>query len=186
MRKRDFSGQSGASAQAGPPSEERFSPESGKSSKTGPSLKARAIGYLSRREHSRHELARKLASHVNPDDPAELDQVLNELEQGNWLSNERFAQSLVNRRAPGKGTIAVMHELRQHGLDSGQLESIRQQLADTELQRAQAVWEKKFGVPPASPKEKARQIRFMASRGFSAAVLGKILGDLNSLDPNGD
>ena len=131
MRKRDFSGQSGESAQAGLPSEERFSPESGKSSKTGPSLKARAIGYLSRREHSRHEL-------------------------------------------------------RQHGLDSGQLESIRQQLADTELQRAQAVWEKKFGVPPATPKEKARQIRFMASRGFSAAALGKILGDLNNLDPNSD
>jgi regulatory protein len=186
MRKRDFSGQSGESARAGLPSKECFSPESGQSSKTGPSLKARAIGYLSRREHSRHELARKLAPHISPDDPAELDHVLNELEQGNWLSNERFAQSLVNRRAPGKGTVAVMHELQQHGLDSGQLESIRQQLAGTELQRAQAVWEKKFGAPPASVKEKARQIRFMASRGFSAAVLTKVLGDLNNPDPDAD
>lgn len=161
-----------------------FSGQSGKPPKAGPSLKARAISYLSRREHSRQELARKLAPHVSSSNPEQLDNVLNELEKGNWLSNERFAQSLVNRRAPGKGTVAVMHELRQHGLESHQLESIRRQLVDTELERAYAVWEKKFGTPPASPKEKARQIRFMASRGFSAAVLSKILGDLDNLDPN--
>ncbi|MAK55951.1 MAG: recombination regulator RecX [Pusillimonas sp.] len=149
------------------------------SSSRRPSLKARAIGYLSRREHSRQELARKLAPHANPDNPNELEELLNELEKGNWLSNERFAQSLVNRRAPGKGTAAVMHELRQHGLNPGQLASIQQELANTELERAKAVWEKKFGVPPASAKDKAKQIRFMASRGFSASVLGKILGDLN-------
>jgi len=185
MGKRHVSSQSAESARAGRSSQADFFTEAGGASKPGPSLKARAIGYLSRREHSRSELARKLAPHASQDNPAELDQVLDALEQGNWLSNERFAQSLVNRRAPGKGTAAVMYELRQHGLEPGQLESIRNELASTELERAKAVWEKKFGVPPASAKEKARQIRFMASRGFPAAIVSKILGDLDDFESGG-
>src|SRR5690606_41510001 len=81
------------------------------------SLKARAIGLLSRREHSRTELARKLAPHC--EDPAELESLLNELEAGNWLSQQRFAESLVHRRAPKLGTRRVLQELRQHGLPEG-------------------------------------------------------------------
>ena len=50
------------------------------------SLKARAVGLLSRREHSRAELQRKLAPHA--EDPASLETLLNELEQGGWLSQQ--------------------------------------------------------------------------------------------------
>src|SRR5690606_39560512 len=102
----------------------------------GPSLKARAVAMLSRREHSRVELARKLASHVDPDDPSQLDRVLDELERDNWLSNERFAQNLVHRRASRKGAALVLQELRQHGLSDDQLGGIREQLARTEVERA--------------------------------------------------
>ncbi len=147
--------------------------------KSGPSLKARAIGYLSRREHSRTELQRKLQPYANPDDPDEIARLLNELEQGKWLSNQRFAQSLVNRRAPAKGATVIMHELRQHGLPDTDLEPIRQQLQATEYQRAQAVWARKFGSAPADAREYARQVRFLASRGFSPAILRRILGELD-------
>ncbi|NLZ10229.1 MAG: recombination regulator RecX [Alcaligenaceae bacterium] len=147
--------------------------------KSGPSLKARAIGYLSRREHSRAELQRKLQPYANPDDPDEIPRLLNELEQGKWLSDQRFAQSLVNRRAPAKGSTVIMHELRQHGLTDTALESIRQQLQGTEYERAQAVWARKFGTAPADAREYARQVRFLASRGFSPAILRRILGELD-------
>ena len=147
--------------------------------KSGPSLKARAIGYLSRREHSRTELQRKLQPYANPDDPDEIPRLLNDLEQGKWLSDQRFAQSLVNRRAPAKGSTVIMHELRQHGLTDTALESIRQQLQDTEYERAQAVWARKFGTAPADAREYARQLRFLASRGFSPAILRRILGELD-------
>ena len=145
----------------------------------GPSLKARAIGYLSRREHSRTELQRKLQPYANPNDADEIPRLLDELEQGKWLSNQRFAQSLVNRRAPAKGAAVIMHELRQHGLPDAELEPLRQQLQATEYERAQAVWSRKFGSPPADAREYARQIRFLASRGFSGAILRRILGDLD-------
>lgn len=151
-----------------------------KAKRPGPSLKARAVAMLSRREHSRIELARKLAPHVDPSDPAQLERVLDELERENWLSNERFAQNLVHRRASRKGAALVLQELRQHGLPDEQLADIRHQLQNTELQRATEVWQKKFGRAPADAKDYARQFRFMASRGFSPQCLRQILGEQES------
>jgi len=152
---------------------------------TGPSLKMRAVGLLSRREHSRVELSRKLAPHVNPDDPDELDRVLDELQRENWLSDERFAQSLVHRRAPRKGAALVMRELRQHGLPEAELAEVREQLQASELDRAREVWQRKFhGEPPADRADYARQFRFMASRGFSSDCLRRILGELDDAPPD--
>lgn len=140
-----------------------------------PSLKARAIAYLSRREHSRLELQRKLLA-LSPDsDPQEIETLLDQLESQGWLSNQRFAQSVVNRRAAQKGTAAILHELRQHGLPDTQLQQLTEELRDTELERAQAVWEKKFGNQPADQREYARQVRFLMSRGFSSAVVHRVV-----------
>lgn len=138
-----------------------------------PSLKARAIGLLSRREHSRSELRRKLAPHT--EDPAELDTLLDELQQGNWLSQERFAENLVHRRAPRHGTRRIMQELRQHQLPEDTLADLEQKLRDTEIERARAVWAKRFSARPADPKEYARQLRYMAARGFTADTLRRVL-----------
>ena len=139
------------------------------------SLKARAIGLLSRREHSRAELARKLAPHC--DAPDELESLLDELEQGNWLSQQRFAESLVHRRAPRHGTRRIVQELRQHGLPEDTVDEMAQSLRTTELQRARQVWLKRFGSAPANPTEHARQYRYMAARGFSPDCLRSILAE---------
>ncbi len=148
--------------------------------KKGPSLKARAVALLSRREHSRYELARKLGAHTDPENPNELEQLLNDLERENWLSNERFAQSLVHRRGQ-RGAALIVQELKQHGLPDTQIIELRQQLKATELDRARAVWQKKFGHAPEDAKDYARQFRFLASRGFSANCLRLILGELEDL-----
>lgn len=144
----------------------------------GLSLKARAIGLLSRREHSRTELKRKLASHC--DDPAALEALLDELERGNWLSQERFAESLVNRRAAGHGTRRILQELRRHDLPEATLADVSERLRATELDRAREVWLKRFGTPPADPREHAKQYRYMATRGFSSDCLRRILADSGS------
>lgn len=136
-------------------------------------LKARAIGYLSRREYSRTELARKLAPYVEPDDS--LDTVLDALEQGGWLSNQRFAESLMHRRASRMGAARIVSELKRHALDETVLEAVGSQLRATESARAAAVWDKKFGVLPQTPAERMRQTRFLAMRGFSHAVISRLL-----------
>ncbi|MEO6959282.1 MAG: recombination regulator RecX [Burkholderiaceae bacterium] len=145
--------------------------------KKGPSLKARAIAFLSRREHSRLELERKLAQYA--DTPNDLEQLLNQLERENWLSNERFAQALVHRRAPLQGTTRIVQELKQHGLADTRIAALREQLRSTELERARVVWQKKFGQRAESAKDYARQFRFLASRGFSSDCLRRILGEFD-------
>lgn len=147
----------------------------------GLSLKARAINYLARREHSRQELARKLAPHIPPeqaeDSEAIINALLDDLERENWQSDERFAQSMAHRRGAGRGTALVMQELRQHGLDSSELETVRDQLRSTELQRADEAWRKKFGQLPDDAKAYAKQARFMASRGFSGEAFKRVLAE---------
>ncbi len=146
----------------------------------GPSLKMRAVGYLSRREHAREELARKLAPHA--EDLAEVDAVLDALEKEGWLSTERFAQSLVHRRASRQGAARIVQELRQHGVDDTQVAELREQLRATEYDRALDVWKKRFDAKPADRAAYAKQARFLASRGFAHDVIRRILGDGGSDD----
>lgn len=147
----------------------------GKPERKGPSLKMRAVGYLSRREHAREELARKLAAYA--DDADEVEAVLDALEKEGWLSTERFAQSLVHRRASRQGTARIVQELRQHGVDDNQVAELRDQLRATEYDRALEVWKKRFDVKPADRAAYAKQARFLASRGFAHDVIRRILGD---------
>src|SRR5690606_27629100 len=140
-----------------------------------PSLKARAVALLSRREHSRQELFRKLSPHA--ENPEELEQLLDTLARENWQSDERFAQSLVNRTAARQGSSRILNTLRQHGLDAESLSGLEDNLRETELDRAKEVWQKKFGRIPLDAKEHARQLRFLASRGFSPELLRTILRD---------
>lgn len=146
-------------------------------SRRGPSLKARAVDFLSRREHSRVELKRKLQRHADPE--SDVDSLLDELERDNWLSDERFAQSLVNRRAHKFGTRRVLQELRQNGVSDHDLAAVVEQLKDTEYDRALEVWERKFGSAPEDQKAYAKQYRFMASRGFESGMLRRILDRLD-------
>ncbi|KWC74570.1 recombinase RecX [Burkholderia cepacia] len=144
-----------------------------KSSKPPRSLKGRALGYLSRREYSRTELARKLAPYVGEDESVEP--VLDALEKDGWLSDARFAESLVHRRASRVGVARIVSELKRHAVGDALVEEVNAQLRETEWARAQAVWRKKFGALPQTPAERAKQARFLAARGFSSATIVKLL-----------
>lgn len=138
------------------------------------SLLARAVNHLSRREYSEHELRQKLAPYSS--DEHELDQVIDKLKKEKWLSDERFAQSFIRSRAHKWGTQRVLRELRQHHPENIDIEALREELNETELDRAKEVWLKKFkGIPASTPKESAKQIRFMVSRGFSLDTIFLII-----------
>ncbi|WMD23411.1 recombination regulator RecX [Achromobacter seleniivolatilans] len=154
---------------------EASSAEGGKQARKGPSLKMRAVGYLSRREHAREELSRKLAPYA--EDAGEVEATLDALEKEGWLSTERFAQSLVHRRASRQGAARIVQELRQHGVDDTQVAEFREQLRATEYDRALEVWKKRFDAKPADRAAYAKQARFLASRGFAHDVIRRIVGD---------
>ncbi|WJF93064.1 recombination regulator RecX [Paraburkholderia bonniea] len=139
----------------------------------GRSLKGRALGYLSCREYSRTELSRKLAPFV--DESSCLDTVLDMLERDGLLSNSRFTESLIHRRASRWGSARIVGELKRHAVDQSLIDSTSAQLRETELNRAMEVWRKKYGQLPETSAERGRQIRFLIGRGFSQAIVGKIL-----------
>jgi len=143
------------------------------------SLKARALGYLSRREHSRVELRRKLAPHA--ESAEEVDALLDWLEGENWLSNTRFAESVVHRRAGRYGTARLMQELKTHQLSEETLGEVKVQLQSTEAARAKALWDKRFGRPPVDLAERAKQVRYMMARGFPRSVVSRIIAGADEL-----
>jgi len=143
----------------------------------GRSLKSRALAYLSRREYSRAELSRKLMPLA--DDADALEALLDSLVRDGWLSDSRFAESVVHRRAARSGANLIVSELKRHAVGDELIEQIGAQLRETEQARALAIWRKKYGQLPTTPAERARQARFLAARGFSLAIIGKILKGLD-------
>ncbi len=142
----------------------------------GLSLKARAVGLLSRREHSRFELERKLAPFA--DSPEELARVLDDLSAKGWQSDERYTQGWVHRKSALHGAARIAQDLRQRGVSAPRVAEVQEQLKESELERAKMVWRKKFASLPESgnASEYARQGRFLLSRGFSTDVVRKVLG----------
>ena len=137
------------------------------------SLKARALRFLSMREHSRLELGRKLSRHAEEGDDVEA--LLDFLEKNNWLSQERFSESLIHRRAARFGNSRIMAELQSHGVNGEALQELKAGLADSETERCCEVWNRKFGTVAADPQQRNKQMRFLLQRGFSQRAVQKAL-----------
>ena len=133
------------------------------------SLKARALRYLSAREHSRLELTRKLSRYAQENDDVEA--LLDALEAAKLLSQSRFSESLVHRRAHRFGNSRILSELQSHGIKGDALDDIKAGLANDEAARAREVWRRKFDHLPAEAKERAKQMRFLQQRGFSLSAI---------------
>ena len=140
---------------------------------TVPSLRVRALKALGRREHSRQELQAKLQPFA--ENPDELDALLDELEKRGWLSEARFVEQLTTTRRRRFGAARIVHELREKGVSDDAIFAAHAQLKAGEIEAARAVWMKKFGKLPRSLQERGKQARFLASRGFSAAVVYQVL-----------
>ena len=140
------------------------------------SLKGRALRYLSMREHSRLELGRKLSRYAEEGD--DVDALLDFLEKNNWLSQERFSESLVHRRSARFGNSRIMAELQSHGVGGEALQEVKAELADTEMKRARDLWRRRFGEVATDPAGRNKQMRFLMQRGFTQrAVFTALKGE---------
>ena len=215
-------------------------PRATRKARPKPSLKMQAIGFLSRREHSRQELREKLLASLRKraredaalaaaeertarevaealqampsngiddafappmaaigggdrdgdrdrdrdadvtngndaqDPEAVVDQLLDWLVANKYLSDQRFVESRVNARAGKQGALMIKHELSRHGLVLEPEQAVA--LRESEFARAQALWQRKFGDVAADPRARAKQARFLASRGFASDVVRRIVG----------
>ncbi|MFZ9298278.1 MAG: recombination regulator RecX [Hylemonella sp.] len=146
------------------------------------SLKGRALRLLSQREHSRAELVRKLAAHESV--PGELAQALDDLQARGFISEQRVAASVVHRHASRLGNARLRQELAGKGLERSLIDQTLIELRGTEQARAQEVWARKFGSAPISVADRARQMRFLLTRGFSAEVVRRVLASAGAPEPD--
>ena len=138
-----------------------------------PSLKGRALRLLSGREYSRAELERKLASFE--EEAGTLARALDELQAKGFINEQRVIDSVLHRRAAKLGTARIKLELQRKGLDAGAVSVALASLQASERERALEVWRKKFGAPPANATESARQMRFLAARGFGTDAIRRVV-----------
>ena len=154
------------------------------------SLKGRGLQILSQREHSHSELRRKLLVHARaaqaeredesesaPQAAEQVEAVLDWLQANRYLSEERFVESRVHARASRFGNLRIRRELAQHGV--ALTADAAQQLKDSEAARARDIWSRKFGQVAADAAERARQVRFLAGRGFSSEVIRQVVQGAN-------
>ncbi|MBA3599035.1 MAG: RecX family transcriptional regulator [Methylibium sp.] len=162
------------------------------------SLKDKALSLIAQREQSRLELRRKLLAHIDrlaragvhapaaadsatvlhdspsdPPDERQVDELLDWLTAKDLLSAERFVETRVTARASRFGNLRIRQELAQHGLEVD--EQTDTSLKASELPRAHAVWARRFGAPAGDTAGRAKQMRFLAARGFSAETVRRVV-----------
>ncbi|MCF6191270.1 MAG: recombination regulator RecX [Cocleimonas sp.] len=136
-----------------------------------------AIYSLAMREHSRQELYKKLIQKEYSED-VDLNKLLDELEARDYQSDQRFTESFIRYRVSrGQGKVKISNDLKMRGVSAS--------LINISIQQADADWfvlasqlrEKKYGKNiPHDYKEKAKQMRFLFSRGFDAEMIRYALG----------
>ena len=152
-----------------------------------PSVKGRALRLLARREHSRSELERKLAAQVEDSPEAgaaeQIAQALDELAARGLQSDERTAQSVLLSQGRRYGALRLKETLRAKGLAPELVASTMAQARASELERAREVWRKRFGEPAADAAGRAKQMRFLAGRGFAPEVIRAVVRGSEDDDP---
>ncbi|WP_373741198.1 recombination regulator RecX [Neisseria sp.] len=127
------------------------------------SLRARALDILSRQETSRAALKRKLAPHA--ENEAELEQLLDELAERGWQSDERYAETYIHSKSGRHGALRLKQALALQGIGED-ISAHYLPERNSEHLTAAAVLRKKFKAPAADAKEKQKQMRFLLYRGF--------------------
>ncbi|MBF8162290.1 recombination regulator RecX [Ectopseudomonas hydrolytica] len=134
-----------------------------------------AMDLLARREHGRVELTRKLRKRGAPDEL--IDGALDRLAEEGLLSEARYLESFVAYRArAGYGPQRIREELGQRGLARGDIDLALRDSGIDWFEQLRETWQRKYaGRLPNDARERAQQGRFLAYRGYSLDMIGRLL-----------
>ena len=156
------------------------------------SIRTKMLSMLAKREYSRIEMEQKISVWLNKrktqiaeksidnEDVDVLPKILDEFEAKGWISDERYAESLLNQKAHRLGVGRLKHELKVKGVCASLMQNALAELAQTELSRAYQIWQRKFMELPNSPAAYQKQMRFLVYRGFSVDTVKKILVEFDA------
>lgn len=147
-------------------------------------LRNRVLRLLAQRDYTRVELVRKLhqtrippsesANTASHDIAAMIQSILDECEQRGWLNHQRYAETWSEQHAARHGRQRLQYDLSRRGIARHDIEAALAKLP-SEYERATQLWQRKFGIPPKTPQDYARQMRFLATRGFTRTVAQQII-----------
>jgi len=140
---------------------------------SAPELRARALRLLARREHSRAELKRKLGPHAESADAIEI--LLDALEEKKQLSDTRFASERAHVLTRRFGAARIRQDLRARGVDEATADKAAATAAESDLERARAIYQRRYRDPAASREERAKRMRFLQGRGFSGDIIRRLV-----------
>ena len=138
-----------------------------------PSLRARALRLLARREHSREELRRKLVPHLAGSD--DVESLLDDFTQRGWLSDARYAEQSIRAKARRFGPLKLAQQLRERGVDEEAIAAGFHAAGRDGVACIETVWKSRFRARPEDDRELARQVRFLQGRGFAVADILRFL-----------
>jgi len=151
--------------------------------KQKPSLRVQALKFLARREYTRVELKARLESEDT--DAGELEALLDEFSRRGWISETRVVEQVTHARRARYGSRRIRQELETKGVPDELISEAMQDLKETDLAAARGVWQRKFGRAPQNANERARQVRFLQSRGFPLDLAMRVVREAGR-DPDAD
>jgi len=141
-------------------------------------LLSRALALIARRDLSRAEFVNKLVSREF--DQAEVEAAADWCAAQGFLSESRYAEGAARRLSAKYSAGRVIQTLRSKGVTDDAISQLVPDLKANELEQARAIWTRKFRAPPADADEKAKQIRFLQSRGFSFDVIKRVIAQTDA------
>jgi regulatory protein len=169
-----------------PPSEEENIDSSSEDTfKPNPWLQ-KIAAWIGRRDYTEAELQHRLEHYGLS--PRQCQWLIHRIKELGWLSDERVIESTLARKQTQWGKKRLRYYLEQRGISSAQIEAFTSTLDDdSEKQSAFLIWEKKFkGIPPTTPQEHQRQLRFLMTRGFSLSIAQTVLRSAKEKHENSD
>jgi regulatory protein len=134
-------------------------------------IKNDCLRLLTRRDHSRKEIQRKMA--VKGYESSQVSAVIDDLAQQSWQDDTRYAESYARMRShKGFGPVRIAYELKQQGIEAHTVDKVLQSTSDNWLNLMEQVYNKKYPESLAmDSNERAKRIRFLLQRGFSSAMI---------------
>lgn len=146
----------------------------------GPDPRRKALELLTRREHSRRELASKLRARGFDAETAES--TVDEMAGRGWQDEARFAQALARSRAgSGHGPVRIRAELQQHAIADDLIDAALDACEVDWREQAAELLRRRFGPGrPADRKEYARRGAFLQRRGYDLDAIRHAMARLEA------
>lgn len=143
-------------------------------------LRSKALYFLAKREYSVSELSQKLTKYT--ENLANIKLIIDEMLANRFLNEERFAENFTHSKSKKYGSLKVRYLLQNKLSNKELINDVLQEAKDNDLELAKRLWERRFGCVADNIKDKAKQVRFLQSRGIPMNIVIQVIAGIEEID----